>query len=120
MEIKDFISKLLFSRNQAHVYHWQTKSYAKHIALETYYNNIVDLIDSIVETHQGVNDIIKMFSNNDKYGYGEETIIPYFEELLTYITTNRNCVSTDSDMQNIVDEIVSLIKNTLYRLKNLN
>jgi len=28
-------------------------------------------------------------------------------------------MSSDSDIQNIIDEIVTLIKSTLYKLKNL-
>lgn len=112
----ELISKLLFSKNQAHVYHWQASFYSKHIALDSYYNDITPLLDKLVETYQGTNDIIKVYTNNEKYGYGEESVIPYFEELLKYVQSNK---MDDSDLQNIIDEIVSLIKQTLYKLKRL-
>ena len=119
ISVGDFISTLLFSRTQVHVFHLQTNSYATHKALETYYEDIVDLVDTLVETYQGTNSIIKLYSNNEKFAYGSSEI-KYLEGVLTYVQTNRLIVGEDSDMQNIVDEIVSLIKQTLYKLKNLH
>ena len=124
MEIKDFVSNLMFSRNQAHVFHLQTKSFAKHMALDSYYKDIVKLIDSLVETYQGTYGIIKVYSNNEKYEYAADTdtvIIPYFEKLRTFVLEGRKCFNNeDTDLLNILDEITSLIKSTLYKLKNLN
>lgn len=117
--VHEFISTLFFSRNQAHVFHLQTDSYAKHMALDSYYNEIIPLVDSLVESYQGTNGIIKLYSNNEKYAYGDNLIIGYFEDLLKFVKVSRDSVGTDSDLQNIVDEIVSLIKSTLYKLKNL-
>lgn len=120
MEIKDLISTLLFSRNQAQVFHWQTRSFAKHKALEDYYSSVVDLVDTIVESYQSKEGIITIFSNNDKYSYGEDTVLSYFETLLKTVETNRKVVGADSDLQNIVDEVISLIKSTIYKLKFLS
>ena len=43
-----FISTLFSSREQAHIFHLQTSSYAMHAALNKYYDGIVDLIDKYV------------------------------------------------------------------------
>ena len=37
------ISTLFASRTQAHVFHLQSKSYSEHIALQAYYDGILDL-----------------------------------------------------------------------------
>ena len=114
-----FVSCLMFSRNQAHVFHLQNDNYAKHIALGDYYGGIVDLIDSLVETYQGTNPVIMDYMNSEKYtGYTKEGVTKYFEGLLKE-TVEARSLFTDSDLLNIVDEIISLIKSTLYKLKRL-
>ena len=42
------ISYLMHSRTQAHVYHLQTPSFAAHMALNSYYGGIVEIIDGLV------------------------------------------------------------------------
>ena len=48
-----FIGTLFQSRTQAHIMHLQSNSYAQHVALQGYYEEIVDIIDSLVESYQG-------------------------------------------------------------------
>jgi len=64
--IAAFFSTLLASRNQAHIYHWQTPSDAAHRALAAYYEKIVDIIDPLVESIQGKNGIITGYSAPDQ------------------------------------------------------
>lgn len=117
-KVSKLVSELLFSRNQAHVFHWQTQSFAQHKALEDYYSSIIDLVDSLVETYQGTQSIIKIFSNDEKYVY-DGSALAYFETLLTNVQNNRVAFEEETDLQNIVDEIISEIKSVLYKLKNL-
>ena len=51
--MNEYVGTLMQSRNQAHIFHLQTSSYSQHIALQEYYEGIVDLIDSLVEAYQG-------------------------------------------------------------------
>ena len=119
-EVAEFISSLMFSRNQAHTFHLQTNSFAKHLALDTYYNEIIPLIDELVETYQGTHRIILHYTNDKRYLQGDDRIIPYFESILSLIEDTGIKIFTDSDLLNILDEIKSLIKSTLYKLKNLS
>ena len=43
-----FVSTLLASRTQAHIFHLQTPSFAAHKALNEYYDEIVGITDGIV------------------------------------------------------------------------
>jgi len=54
-----FIGTLMQSRNQAHIYHLQTNSFAAHKALQEYYEEIVDLVDGLVESYQGKYGILR-------------------------------------------------------------
>ena len=51
--MNEYIGTLFQSRNQAHIFHLQTTSYAKHKALNKYYEDIIDVIDGLVEAYQG-------------------------------------------------------------------
>ena len=77
------------------------------------------MTDSLVEAYQGTNGILKGYTSESRFGQLEVEVIPYFEKLLLYIEKARSTVGEDSDLQNTVDEIVSLVKSTLYKLKHL-
>lgn len=120
---------LLNSATQAHIYHLQvnTKSvsnaYAAHKALNTYYDSIIPLADSLIETYQGMYGI--------EFGYPEQVhlknyttiqdVINYFNYLASYLKEVRYTAfkKEDSNLQNDIDTIVSLIYSTLYKLVNL-
>lgn len=114
-----FIGTLMQSRNQVHIYHLQTDSYAQHVALQGYYEGIVDLIDGLVESYQGRNGIVRGYK---MAGIIKEDNNPtmYFEGLSKFVETIRTQVSQDSYLQNQIDEVVDLIESTKYKLKFLN
>jgi hypothetical protein len=45
--------------------------------------------------------------------------IPYFEALCLYVEKNRGSLPQDSYIQNQVDEVITLIESTKYKLVNL-
>ena len=115
----EMVCNILHSRNQAHVFHLQTKSYAEHIALNGYYDAVVALFDGIVESYQGKYGIIKNFKTFkvEQYRNNKKTI-SYFERLLDIIEENRDSVD-DSYIQNQIDTVQELINSTIYKLKFL-
>jgi hypothetical protein len=115
-----FVSTLLASRTQAHIFHLQTPSFAAHKALNDYYENIVDLIDGLVESYQGKYDVITGYSNIALQDYQScDGIIMYFTTLCMFIEKSRSMIAQDSFIQNQVDEIVAEINSLLYKLKHL-
>jgi hypothetical protein len=59
----EMISKLVFSRDQTHVYHWQSQSFSEHMALNTYYDGVPDIADGLVESYQGKYGILKGYKS---------------------------------------------------------
>jgi len=115
----ELASRLVHSQTQAHIFHLQTGSYAEHKALQGYYENIDDLMDSLIESYQGENDIIKKYKSLPMDNYdSKEQVIGYFEDLMGMVRE----LSEDfpSYLKNIVDEIEVLINSTLYKLKRLS
>ena len=115
----ELASRLVHSQTQSHIFHLQTGSYAEHKALQGYYENIDDLMDSLIESYQGENDIIKNYKSLPMDNYdSKEQVIGYFEDLMGMVRE----LSEDfpSYLKNIVDEIEVLINSTLYKLKRLS
>jgi hypothetical protein len=118
-----FISKIFESREMSHIFHLQSVgegSYAKHMALDSYYNDILGLNDDLIETYQGQYDIIGNYETIDSNSK-EMDVIAYFIELAEFIKSTRKIafVAEDTHLQNIIDEMVALIYKTLYKLRFL-
>ena len=113
------VSKILHSRNQVHIFHLQTKSYAEHIALNDYYDGVLGLFDGLIESYQGKHGIISNYKCDgfDNYKSGEQ-VINYLKKLDGDIDTLRKSVK-ESFLQNQIDTIQELINSTLYKLRFL-
>lgn len=95
---------------KAHQLHWNTRSYAKHMALGDFYGELPDLVDSVIESFQG------------KYGLipgPKDDPVSFVQDLSSYIKTNRDFCE-DSEIQNEIDAIATLCDSTLYKLKFLD
>ena len=118
------ISTLMASRDQAHIFHWQTTgigSFAMHMALNAYYDEIPGLTDGLVESYQGKNGLIKfrpvMGLDNNCDG---SNIVAYFDKLITIVETLRKAPNlANSWIQNEIDNITNLLYSTKYKLVNL-
>lgn len=115
--IDKYTTRLLESRTVTHLYHLSTSSYAKHVALEEYYTEIVNLIDEIVETYQGKYGIMKLeLTSNFK---NDISSIEYFESLAQFTEYIRSELPQDNFLQHQYDDVETLIYKTLYKLKYL-
>jgi hypothetical protein len=115
----DMMCNILHSRNQAHVFHLQTPSFAEHKALNDFYDGIVPLFDGIIESYQGKYGVMKNYKSFkiEQYKNSKKTI-SYFERLLDIIDENRDSVE-DSFIQNQIDTVQELINSTIYKLRFL-
>lgn len=120
--IGEMIGLLFLSRDLAHRAHLKATgpgSYAAHMALGSFYDEVIDLADKLAETYQGRKGIIKDIPLVEHDG--EEDIVAVLEQHLKFLEDNRfdAIPKTDTPLQNIVDEVVGLYLSTLYKLKNL-
>jgi DNA-binding ferritin-like protein len=120
--MNDYIAMLMQSRTQTHVYHLQTTSYAKHIALNEYYNQIVELIDGISESYQGKYGILSEFQIDAsiKNLKNDRDVIDYFEKLRRYCELMREKLPQDRFLVHQYDDVDTLINTTVYKLKFLS
>jgi len=115
-------SKLFESREMAHIYHLQVNgemgSHAAHTALGEYYDGILDLIDTVIETYQGQYGIVDGYETIDTAETKTKEKVEYFEGLAEFVKHGRKAISLeDTHLHSIIDDIVVLIYRTLYKLK---
>ncbi len=121
-DVVKFFSKLFESREMAHIYHLTVKgemgSHAAHTALGEFYDGILGFIDDMIEVYQGQYKIIEGYETIDTSDTKTKDKIEYFEELANFVKSEKKCFDTeDTHILNTVDEVVSLIYKTLYKLK---
>jgi hypothetical protein len=122
--MEELASILMHSRTQAHVFHLGVSgpgAFAAHMALGTYYDEIVDLLDGLVESYQGKYGLIKFkpVINLDNNCDGSN-IVAYFDKLIHIVCALRQAPDlADSFIQNEIDNVVNLLYSTKYKLVNL-
>jgi uncharacterized protein YkvS len=120
MKPNDFVGCLFLARDVAHSVHLNTRSFAKHTALNGFYDGIVDLADKFAEAYQGRHGLIGPISLMSAKKTGN--IIEFLEGQVDEIEKCRYevCDKSETALQNIIDEIVGLYLSTLYKLKFLS
>ena len=111
-----FAATMLHSATNTHFFHWSTDSFSKHMALGSYYDEIVPLVDDLIEAFMGCYS--KITTVPSVYHQPKEPI-KYLELLKAFVKDARKDLPQETELQNIVDEIAQLIDSTLYKLKNL-
>ena len=111
-----FVATLLHSATNTHFFHWNTDSYAKHIALGEYYDGIVELTDSFAEAYMGK---YGKFTTFPSVYHQPKDPLKYLESLQNFVSDARQDLPQDSELQNLIDEIADLINTTTYKLKFL-
>ena len=118
------ISTLMASRDQAHIFHWQTTghgSFAAHLALNAYYDAIPNLTDTLVESYQGKHGIITGYTSADEFNeYDRTTAVKYFKGLAMFVERiYAKLPQEDTYILNQIDNVKELIYSTIYKLENL-
>lgn len=113
----EFAQTLLHASTNTHILHWKIidKSEPAHRALGAFYEELPDLVDTVVESVMG------------KYQCGitvQPNYYPPLEDareelamLSDYVMEARNTLPPDSEIQNLIDEIQELINKTRYLLR---
>lgn len=112
------IGLLFYARNIAHKEHLKTTSFAQHMALGSFYDDVIDLADKLAEAYQGDAGLmqdIPIFSKEPT-----DSIDVALEDIMEMIEQTRQEATSRSAIQNIIDEIVGLFLSTIYKLRNLS
>lgn len=114
--------KVLKNASQVKLFHWQTSSYAEHKALDKFFSNFLDLSDSLMESLMGKYGRPVLDTNSstlEMTNYSSQNMDSFMDRM-------HECYSkeikggldakNDSELINIIDEILALITKTKYLL----
>lgn len=117
MKINDLVAHVFAIRNAAHLAHWATNSYAQHVALDDFYNSVIDKVDTIVEAYQGYFGLIGkveqiVFDVND-------IATKIADEAQTIVSSRAEISNGNAAIENLIDELTEVYFKTFYKLCNL-
>jgi hypothetical protein len=115
----DFIGALFLARDVAHSVHLNTRSFSKHSALKTFYDEIVDLADGLAEQYQGEYGLIGPITLLS--AKKTTNIVEFLQDQLVDLQKARYVAfeKDDTALQNEIDTVVKLYRTTLYKLRFL-
>lgn len=113
----EFLSVLNSAKQQAIFWHNQTEVYGEHKTLNGFYESIEDLLDGLVESVAGIYGRPKGYEAHDFTDWtSTDDTIKYFQNLYTYVQSERTSLYSESWFQNEVDNISALLAQTIYLL----
>lgn len=115
---EDIIRALFHATMTVKIYHWQTKNFARHTASDTLFTTLVTLTDQFVETFIGryTRPHFPDGLHLDVDEMNDDNIKRYLQDFSAFLRKEvpKHLSSSDSDLLNIRDEILSTVNQTLY------
>jgi DNA-binding ferritin-like protein len=114
-------TNVLKNISQAKLLHWQTPKYSQHKALDELFESLIELGDELAESIMGKygrphisdeNLSLRLFNYNNNLSY-------FMDELYNCYRNECRCLfdeNKDSELLNLIDEIISLIDKIKYLL----
>ena len=120
MKAAEFVGMLFLARDVTHSVHLNTRSYAKHKALQKFYEGIIDHADAFAEAYQGRHGLIGGISLQSNKSLSN--VIDFLQNQLDEIEAVRYDVvdRKDTSLQQLIDNIIELYLTTLYKLRFLS
>jgi len=120
MKCAEFVGLFFLARDVTHSVHLNTRSYAKHKALQEFYEGVIDLADGFAEAYQGRHGLIGPISLQS--AKKTSNVVEFLQDQVEAIEAMRYevCDRKDTPLQNLIDGIIELYLSTLYKLRFLS
>jgi hypothetical protein len=115
--IEQLISRVFYARNVAHWNHWRTKSYAHHKALGTFYDDVIDALDALIEAHQGLNGLVGAIPAPKD---AKSEVLDVLKADAEWIEKHHEEIcGGNRAVANLIDTLTGVYLTTIYKLENL-
>ena len=116
------LKNLLAFQIQVRVYHWNTRSYARHIASGKLYEDLDKLIDKFIETLQARMGKLQRIEYDhltiDVFALDDKEMTEVLSSFLVFLEEKIDSfllkMGSCSDLKNIRDDMVAKINQTRY------
>lgn len=108
------ISEFLQFQTLLRLYHWNTTSYARHVASGNLYEKLDPLIDAFIETMQGQMKSGRIHEKPFKLSgktLSDKDAVKLLKQFVTFLTSLK---LSSSDLQNLRDEMLTEVQRTQY------
>ena len=113
----ELVARCFAARTAAHFAHFVTRSYAEHVALNEFYDALLEATDTFAECHMGVEGPFKSFP---VVAVPTGPALTWMQELHDWLTKNRTaCADGSTELANLIDEILAVIDKAFYKIKFL-
>jgi hypothetical protein len=118
MSCPAFIAQSFAVRTAAHLAHLSSTSYAQHMALDGFYNDLVPLVDKYAEVYTGLSEKIPKYPRAAALDFDDP--VELLEDYLDLVREEaKDCGQESQALLNILAELEELTAQTLYKLKFL-
>lgn len=116
MTIEEYFGTLQQSVLDAWREHLKTSKHNIHVILNDFYEDMPEKVDALIEAWMSHNGKVEDYKNTLEPK--DMDPIAYLEQLRTFTKEGRKLMK-ESELESLVDDILSLIDSTLYKLKEL-
>ena len=116
MSCPKFIADSLAIRTATHLAHLSATSYADHMALGEFYDELLDLVDEYAEVYMGLEKRITRFP---KAEVPDDEPVQMLKDYLKLVTEEAAEDHDSEALKNVLAEIEALTARTIYKLVNL-
>jgi DNA-binding ferritin-like protein len=113
--VREVICDTLCMISQVHLWHWQTKSYAAHMALGDYYAFLQTNVDLVAESFMGIGNDISVSGNKSIEDFKSiDEIISKIKEFNTNLKAVQSTLmgSSGGEMDTVADLILAICSET--------
>jgi hypothetical protein len=113
----ELIYEMLHASTKVHIAHLLSTSYSAHVSMGAFYDEIVDIADSLAEQYQGKEEVLLPYPDQMSIPAIKTTdeAVKYLRALYDKIGYVQGMI-TCSSIINTMDEIKALINSTKYKL----
>ena len=116
--VAEFVVRSFAIRTASHLAHLRSRSYSEHMALGSFYDDLIPIVDEFVEIHQaqGLIEDYPPAQPADLATPPADALAEYHDWLKDNYAA---CCGGDPALENIMDGLIGLTARTIYKLKFL-
>lgn len=119
MKAGQLVALCFEARTRTHIQHLQTRSFAAHKALNEFYDAVIPLADAYAEAVLGTENPEELVFVSELEFPAGQSPVDTLETLRSWIEANRADCGATPELQAAIDDIQTLVVQTLYKLKTL-
>ena len=110
------VNKLISILNKIKLYHWTAREYSTHKVLDGLHTDLSNKVDLLVESYIGKYGTVKklVINTEERVSGNKKDIIKFLKK--TYKHIIKLYKLNDREFQNIIDEMLVILNQSLYLL----